>query len=181
MNVCWAGCVAALLAGNVFAEKSAEMPAAARQAITRMESSVLQAKKKAVSELTAVLNSETRAGRLESAVSVSAKIKELSAEVAVLEGGTTSKKGEDFIAGVWRGHNGVMFTLEKGNTFAASGGNFKWQGKWRVEDGKLIVDSALFLDSYDLPATKEARDGKAVWTLKGKNSKGEPVAMDKQD
>jgi len=74
-----------------------------------------------------------------------------------------------------------MFTLEKGNTFAASGGNFKWQGKWRVEDGRLIVDSAVFVDTYDLPAQKEARDGKAVWTLKGKNSKGEPVAMDKQD
>ena len=173
------GCVAVALVLSANAQKAAELPAAAKQAVARMESAVTQAKKKAIAELTSVMNAETRAGKLDSAVVVSAKIKELTVD---LEGEKAEgKKGADFLQGAWRMHNGVLVTIDKSNSFSASGGNFKWSGSWRVENGKLIVDSAAFADTYELPAKRETRDGRACWVLRGKNSKGETVSMEKQD
>jgi hypothetical protein len=43
------------------------------------------------------------------------------------------------------------------------------------------VDSTIFVDTYDLPPQRETRDGKTVWTLKGENSKNEPVSMAKEE
>ena len=171
------GCVAMALVLSANAQKASELPAAAKQAVTRMEATVLQAKKKAITELTTVMNSETRAGKLDSAVAINAKIKELSAE---LEGEKAEgKKGTDFLSGAWHMQNGVLVTIEKNSTFSASGGNFKWSGSWRIDGGKLIVDSAAFVDTYELPPKKETRDGRPVWMLRGKNSKGEAVYMAK--
>lgn len=163
------------------AEKAAELPTAARQAVAKMEAAVVAAKKKAVAELSSVAGTETRAGKLDSALAVNAKIKELNEEILVLENKPSSKKGEEFIAGAWRMHNGVTVTLNKDNTFSAGAGNFNWKGQWRVENAKLIVDSSLFVDTYELPAAKETREGRAVWRVKGKNSKGEPIFMDKME
>jgi hypothetical protein len=163
------------------AEKMAELPTAARQAVAKMEAAVIAAKKKAVAELTSVAGTETRAGRLDSALAVNAKVKELNEEILVLENKPSSKKGEEFMAGTWRMQNGVTVVMNKDNTFAAGAGNFNWKGTWRVENAKLVVDSTLFVDTYDLPATKETRDGRPVWRVKGKNHKGEPVYMDKME
>jgi hypothetical protein len=174
-------CCAVTAALTVWAEKGADLPMAAKQAVAKMETAVILAKKKAVSELSSVATSETRAGKLESAVAVTAKIKELNEELAVLENKPSSKKGEEFIAGTWRMQNGVTVVLNKDNTFSAGAGNFNWKGAWRVEAGKLIVDSTIFVDTYDLPATKETRDGRSAWLIKGKNSKGEAVSMYKQE
>ena len=52
------GCVAVALVLSVNAQKAAEMPTAAKQALSRMEATVIQAQKKAIAELTAVMNSE---------------------------------------------------------------------------------------------------------------------------
>ena len=177
MNRWFVGCAAVALALSSNAQKVSELPAAAKQAVARMEATVIQAKKKAITELTAVMNSETHAGKLDSAVAINAKIKELSAE---LEGEKAeTKKGIELLAGAWHMQNGVLVTIEKNSTFSASGGNFKWSGSWRVDSGKLIVDSAAFVDTYELPPKKEMRDGRSVWMLRGKNSKGEVVSMAK--
>ena len=173
------GCVAVALVLSVNAQKAAEMPTAAKQALSRMEATVIQAQKKAIAELTAVMNSETRAGKLDSALTISAKIKELTAD---LEGEKAeSKKGTEILSGTWRMQNGVLVAMEKNYKFSAAGGNFKWSGSWRVDNGKLIVDSTAFFDTYDLPAKRETREGKSVWMLRGKNSKGEAVSMEKQE
>lgn len=170
-----------LLAPALRAEPKAELPASARQALERLEGTIVQAKKRAVSELTAAMNSETRAGRTEAAMAIGEKIQELNADVAALLQKPEGKRGQPVLAGTWRMHNGVLFALDKNNTFAASGGNFKWSGKWTVSDGKLVVDSAQFVDTYDLPPQREKRNGKAVWSLKGRNSKGEPIFMERED
>jgi len=161
------------------AQKSAEMPTAAKQALTKMEATVIQAKKKAIADLTLIMNAETRAGRLDSAVTINAKIKELTVDT---EGERAEgKKGADFLPGVWRMQNGVRVSIEKNNTFSAAGGNFKWSGTWHVDNGQLVVDSTVFVDTYELPAKKEARNGKSAWIIRGKNNKGELVSMEKQD
>jgi hypothetical protein len=69
----------------------------------------------------------------------------------------------------------------RGGRDVCGAGNFNWKGEWRVENTKLIVDSTIFVDTYELPATKETREGRPVWRVKGKNSKGEQVQMDKMD
>ena len=179
MNRGFVGCVAVALVLGVNAQKAVEMPTAAKQVVAKMEVSVIQAKRKAVTELTSVMNSETHAGRLDSAVAINAKIKELTAEI---EGEKAEgKRGADFFPGTWRMQNGTLFTVEKGNKFSAAVGNFKWSGSWHVDSGKMIVDSSAFVDTYDLPAKRETRDGKSVWMLRGKNSKGEPVSLEKQE
>ena len=174
------GCVAVLLSNGAHAQDKGSLPTSAKQALAKMESTMIQAHKKALSELTAVMGTETRAGRLESAVAVEAKIKELTADLDVLEN-RPSGKGTDFLTGKWLMNSGVSFAFEKDKTFAAEGGNFKWSGTWRVDDGKLLVNSTVFTDTYDLPPQKETRGGKSVWTLKGKNSNGEAIYLDKQD
>ena len=146
-----------------------------------MDATVIQAKKKAVSELTAVMNTETRAGRVESAFAVNAKIKELNEEIQMLSEESGSKKGADVIVGKWRMHNGVQFVFERNNSFSASGGNFKWDGKWRKDGNKLIVDSTVVVDTYDLPPQKEVKGARSVWSLKGRNSKGEPIFMERDE
>lgn len=179
MKYVFVGCLSVALALSAYAQKTAEMPAAAKQAVAKMEAAVAQAKKKAVADLTSVMNLESRNGRVESAAAVNAKIAELVAEL----GGNTaeSKRGTDFLPGVWRMQNSILFTIEKGNRFSAAGGNFKWSGTWRVDANKLIVDSTAFVDSYDLPPRKESREGKDVLTLRGKNSKGEVISLEKQE
>ena len=177
----WVSCyVAVLLAGLVSAQKEAELPTAAKQSLARMEVSVLQAKKKAVAELTSVMSAETRAGHLEVATKINDAIKALTAETDQ-SAQPLSKKTGDSLPGVWRMHNTVVLTLDKNNTFSAAGGNFKWTGKWHTDNGKLIVDSTTFADTYDLPPQKENRNGKTVWSLKGKNSKNEPIFMEKEE
>ncbi len=161
------------------AQDPADLPLAARQALTKLETTVIQAKKKAVADLTAVLNTETRAGRLKSANAVDQRLKTLAAEIEVLENPQSAGSGTDFLPGKWRAGSGALFTFEKGRTFAAEAGNFKWAGTWRVENGKLLVDSTLFTDTYDLPPKREARDGRTALSLKGKNHKGEPAYLDK--
>ena len=122
MNRWFVGCAAVALALSSNAQKVSELPAAAKQAVARMEATVIQAKKKAITELTAVMNSETHAGKLDSAVAINAKIKELSAE---LEGEKAeTKKGIELLAGAWHMQNGVLVTIEKNSTFSASGGKF---------------------------------------------------------
>ena len=175
------GCVACILVGSAWGQKAADMPTAAKQSLAKMEASVVQAKKKAVSELTAIASLETRAGRLGSAAAVNAQIKELNAEIEVDSDRSESKRGSDFIPGVWHLHTGGQYVLEKNNTFSASAGNFKWSGKWNVDNGKLTVDSTLFADIYDLPPHKEARDGKVFWVLKGKNGKGDSLVFSKEE
>lgn len=181
MKALWLGCAVAAAASFAWAEKNADLPTAAKQAVAKMDAAVLQAKKRAVAELTSAMNTESRAGRLDSAVAVSARIKAINTEIDALENKPASGSGEDIVPGAWRMQNGVLYTFEKNKTFSASGGNFKWQGKWRVEDGKLLVDSTLFVDTYNLPAQKEVFGDQAVWTFKGKNSKGEAVSLHKQE
>lgn len=173
------GCVALALALGASALDGAEMPAAAKQAVAKMEAAVAQAKKKAVAELTSVMSLESRMGRVESAAAINEKIAELAAELGGNAG--ESKRGTDFLPGVWRMQSGILFTMEKGNRFSAAGGNFKWSGSWRVENNKLLVDSTAFVDTYDLPPRKEAREGRDVLTLRGKNSKGEAIYFEKQE
>ncbi len=174
-------CWAALVLLPAFADNNADLPTAAKQLLAKMEAAVIQAKKRAVSELTSVANTESRAGKAESAKAVNAKIKELNEELLLLENKPTSKKGEEFLAGTWLTHNGVKVVLEKDNTFSAAIGNFNWKGTWRTEKNALVVDANLYVDTYELPAKKETRDGRPVWRIRGKNSKGEAIYMDKQD
>ena len=171
--------VAVFWVGIAGAQKEAELPTAAKQSLSRMEASVLQAKKKAIGELTSVMNSETRAGHLEVATKINETIKALIAETEQAALQPLSKKTGDSIAGKWRRHDSAVLTLENNNTFSAAVANFKWSGKWRTENGKLIVDSTIFVDTYDLPPQKDTRDGKTVWSLKGKSSKNEPLYMEK--
>lgn len=173
--------LAAAWAGSTWAQKNVALPTAAKQAVTKLEAAVLQAKKRAVAELTSAMNAESRAGRLDAALAVKAKIAELGAEIDALESGPAAGGGEDLVPGVWRMQNGVVFTFDSNKTFSASGGNFKWQGKWRIEDGQLLVDSALFVDTYGLPAKKEVAGDQAAWTFRGKNSKGEAISLRKQE
>lgn len=162
-------------------EKEAALPTAAKQSLNRMDAAVVQAKKKAVAELTAVMNQEVRAGHTEVATAIGEKIKEISADVDALQQSPDAKKGQPSLTGTWRAHNTVQFVLEKNNTFSASGGNFKWTGKWTTSDNKLIVDSTQFVDTYDLPPQKEKKNGRDIWSLKGKNNKGEPIFMEKEE
>ena len=170
---------AVLLAGHLWSQNLADLPYSARQALDKMEAAVLAAKKKAVADLTAIKGAETRSGKLLSAAQLDAKIQELNAEIAVLEGKPLDGKGTDFLPGTWRMGNGVLFVFEKDGTFAAEGGNFKWEGTWRVDGRKLLVDSKMFVDTYTLPPARDARGGKSGWSLKGANSKGEPVYLDR--
>ena len=180
MKALFAGCLAVLFINGAFAQNRTSLPTSARQALAKMETTVVMAHKKALSELTAIMGSEKRAGRQDSVSAIEAKIKELSAELDVLEN-RPSGNGTDFLPGKWLMNNVVAFTFEKDKTFAAEGGNFKWSGSWREDDGKLLVNSAIFTDTYELPPQKESRAGKVVWTLKGTNSKGEAVFLDKKD
>jgi hypothetical protein len=161
--------------------KEADLPTAAKQSLVRMDAMVLQARKKAVAELTSIMSTETRAGRLDVAMRVNDTVKAIAAEIAEASSLPSSKKASSSLPGKWRMHNTVLLTLESDNTFSAAGGNFKWAGTWRTENGKLVVDSTVFVDTYDLPPQRETRDGKTVWTLKGKNSKNEPVSMAKEE
>lgn len=181
MKRCVSCCVAVFLVGMACAEKEAELPTAAKQALTRLDATVLQARKKAVAELTSIMNSETRAGRLDVAMRINDTVKALTAEMDQAAALPSAKKASSSLPGKWRMHNTVLVTLEKDNTFSASGGNFKWAGKWRTDNSKLIVDSTIFVDTYDLPPQRETRDGRTVWTLKGKNSKNEPISMSKEE
>lgn len=169
---------AALLAGHLWSQNPPDLPYSAKQVLDKMEAAVLAAKKKAIADLTAIKASETRSGKLLSATQLDAKIQDLSAEIEVLEGRPSDGKGTDFLPGKWRMGNGVLFVFEKDGAFAAEGGNFKWQGTWRVDGRKLLVDSKMFVDTYALPPTRDARGGKSGWSLKGVNSKGEPVYLD---
>ncbi len=181
MKRCVSFFVVALLVGFAGAQKEAELPTAAKQSLVRMEASVLQAKKKAIGELTSVMNSETRAGHLEVATKINDTIKALTAETEQAALQPLSKKSGDPIPGKWRRHDSAVLTLENNNTFTAAVANFKWSGKWRTENGKLIVDSTIFVDTYDMPPQKETRNGKVVWSLKGKNGKNEPLYMEKEE
>ena len=172
-------CVAVLLVGVASAQKEAELPTAAKQSLARMEASVLQAKKKAIGELTSAMNSETRAGHLDVAMKISETIKALTVETEQAALQPLSKKTGDALPGKWRRHDSAVMTLENNNTFSAAIANFKWSGKWRTDNGKLILDSTIFVDTYDLPPQKDTRDGKTVWSLKGKSSKNEPLYMEK--
>ncbi len=179
MKRCVSCYVAVFLVGIASAQKEAELPTAAKQSLARMEASVLQAKKKAIGELTSVMSSETRSGHLEVATKINETIKALAAETEHSALQSLSKKSGDAIPGKWRRHDSAVLTLENNNTFSAVVANFKWSGKWRTENGKLLVDSTIFIDTYDLPPQKDTRDGKTVWSLKGKNSKNEPLYMEK--
>jgi len=174
-------CVAVFLVGIASAEKEAELPTVAKQTLARMEATVAQAKKKAIAELTSVMSTETRAGHLEVATKINDTIKALTAELDQAAGQALSKKSGDSLPGKWRMHNTVLLTLDSNYTFSAAGGNFKWTGKWHTENGKLIVDNTFSVDTFDLPPQKETRNGKAVWSLKGKNSKNEPIYMEKEE
>ena len=181
MKRCMLFCFAVLLVGMANAQREAELPTAAKQSLARMDATVAQARKKAIAELTSIMNLETRAGHLDVAMRVNDTVKAVASEIEAASSLPSSKKASSALSGKWRMHNTVLLTLENDNTFSAAGGNFKWAGKWRTENNKLIVDSTVFVDTYDLPPQRETRDGKTVWTLKGKNSKNEAVSMAKEE
>ena len=179
MKSAYIGCLAVFFTGCVWGQELSDFPYPARQALDKMEAAVILAKKRAVADLTAVMASETRSGKMKAAALLDTKIKELSAEIDALENKGAPGKGTDFLPGKWRMGNGVIFLFDKANTFSAAGGNFKWSGTWKVDGRKLLVNSAVFVDAYDLPPQKSARGGQSAWSLKGTNSKGEPVYLDK--
>lgn len=181
MKRCVSCCVAVFLVGMACAEKEAGLPSAAKQSLARMDAAVVQARKKAVTELIAIMNSETRAGHLDVAMRINDTVKDLTAEIEQAAAMPTAKKSSSALPGKWRMQNTVLVTLESDNTFSAGVGTLKWSGKWRTEKDKLIVDSMIAVDTYDLPPQSATRNGKTVWTLKGKNNKNEPISMEKEE
>ena len=78
----WISCSAAVfLVGFACAQKEADLPAAAKQSLARMDAVVAQAKKKAVAELTSIMSTETRAGHLDVAMRVNDTVKAIAAEI----------------------------------------------------------------------------------------------------